>query len=301
MSKHFLFVHFIGEHAPEGEQVYFSVSKDGLHFTDLNDEEPVLTSQIGEKGVRDPFIVKHPKTGTYYLFATDLSMHFRQHEWSKAVKDGSKEIIVWESKDLINWSEPRAVTVGILEAGCVWAPEAIYDKEKEAFLVFWASNVKEAQDEKARHRIYASYTEDFKTFTDPFKYIERNQSIIDTTIIYANKLFYRFTKDEETKHIIMESGRSLTGKFKAVDSKTLDQQDGLEGPQCYQLPNGKWCLIADQFKEGLGYAPFIIDNLNTGDMRMLHAKEYDFGQTKKRHGGVLSITETEYELLRKSF
>lgn len=55
----YLFVHFTGEHK-DGEQIYFFVSRDGLHWTDLNGGKPVLYSHIGECGVRDPFPVKNP-------------------------------------------------------------------------------------------------------------------------------------------------------------------------------------------------------------------------------------------------
>lgn len=58
----YLFVHFIGEKYPEGEQIYFSVSEDGLHWQDLNGGQPVLRSPLGELGVRDPFMVRHPQT-----------------------------------------------------------------------------------------------------------------------------------------------------------------------------------------------------------------------------------------------
>ena len=67
----YLFAHFIGEEK-DGEQVYFSVSTDGLHWQDLNDSKPVLRSSIGERGARDPFIVRDPNSGVYYLIATDL-------------------------------------------------------------------------------------------------------------------------------------------------------------------------------------------------------------------------------------
>lgn len=52
-----LFVHFTSE-KEDGEQIYFAVSRDGLHWTDLNDSKPVLRSQVGEKGARDPFIIR---------------------------------------------------------------------------------------------------------------------------------------------------------------------------------------------------------------------------------------------------
>ncbi len=35
-----------------GEQIYFALSRDGLHWMDLNNGNPVLLSDIGEKGVR---------------------------------------------------------------------------------------------------------------------------------------------------------------------------------------------------------------------------------------------------------
>lgn len=53
----YLMVHFTGE-SPRGEQIYFSVSEDGLHWSELNNCEPVLVSTLGDKGVRDPAIVR---------------------------------------------------------------------------------------------------------------------------------------------------------------------------------------------------------------------------------------------------
>ena len=41
-------------------QVYFSYSEDGLHWKDLNGGLPVLCTELGEKGVRDPFLVRSP-------------------------------------------------------------------------------------------------------------------------------------------------------------------------------------------------------------------------------------------------
>ena len=41
----YLFVHFTGEHKG-GEQIYFSLSRDGLHWNDLNRGRPVLISQL---------------------------------------------------------------------------------------------------------------------------------------------------------------------------------------------------------------------------------------------------------------
>ena len=67
----YLFVHFTGEQK-DGEQIYFSISRDGLHWEDLNDGQPVLYSHLGMQGVRDPFLLRDPKQKKFYLIATDL-------------------------------------------------------------------------------------------------------------------------------------------------------------------------------------------------------------------------------------
>lgn len=291
----YIFVHFTGEEQA-GEQIYFAVSRDGLHWRDLNGGKPVLESAVGEKGVRDPFLVRHPRTGMFYLIATDLCMHTKK-DWKKAVHEGSRDMIIWESKDLASWSKERAYTIGIPEAGCVWAPEAVYDEEKQAFMVFFASfTPQEGNDGK--HIIYSSYTGDFVTFTRPERYIEREKSIIDTTIIKSREKYYRFSKDEATGVIGLEAGSSLRNEdFVPVSSDTLSSLKGLEGPECYRLPGGKWCLIADQFLAHKGYLPIVIDNLDTGEMHVLPEQEYDLGKNRKRHGGVMEITDEEYEAL----
>ncbi|MFQ9395954.1 MAG: hypothetical protein ACLR2E_20460 [Lachnospiraceae bacterium] len=67
----YLFVHFTGEQQ-YGEQIYFSISRDGLHWK--GSERPSAGAVFGYrgKGARDPFCVRDEKNGKFYLFATDL-------------------------------------------------------------------------------------------------------------------------------------------------------------------------------------------------------------------------------------
>lgn len=294
----YLFVHFIGEQK-DGEQVYFSISRDGLNWKDINDGKPVLMSGIGEKGVRDPFIVRDEVHNRFYLIATDLRIEAGKG-WDAAQRMGSRDLIVWESEDLVNWSKERAVTVGVEGAGCVWAPESVYDKEKEAFFVFWASRVKLEGDEDSKQRIYAAYTKDFKEFTEPFVYFETANHVIDTTIVCENGWYYRFTKDETTKTIRMDRSKNLAGKdYEKLDSEVLDKLLGVEGPECYQLPDGRWCLIVDQFAARKGYLPLICSDLASGVFEVAKPDSYSLGKTLKRHGGVIKLTDDEYERLNK--
>lgn len=68
----------------------------------LNDCQPVLSSNIGEKGVRDPFILRSAEGDKFFMIATDLRIASGKG-WDAAQTAGSKSIIVWDSNDLVNW------------------------------------------------------------------------------------------------------------------------------------------------------------------------------------------------------
>ena len=57
----YLFVHFTGEQQYE-EEIYFSISRDGLHWKELKGRRPVLYSDIGEKGAFLVFWIPHIHT-----------------------------------------------------------------------------------------------------------------------------------------------------------------------------------------------------------------------------------------------
>ncbi len=287
----FLFVHFIGEQK-DGEQIYFSVSKDGLHWNDLNDGKPYLRSTIGEGGARDPFVIRSPWEKKYWIIATDLRIEAGKG-WDVAQHSGSRDILVWESEDLINWTGPIARTVGVQGAGCVWAPEAIYDREKDMFMIFFASMT------DGKQKIYRCFTKDFKTFSDTELYTESDNHIIDSTIINADGGYYRYTKDETTKKIKAEFGENLENvSFRPIKSNVLDNMVGVEGPEIFKMSgDDKYCLIVDRYAEGKGYLPMISNDLSKGKFAVLGSDEFDFGITKKRHGGVMAITAEEYDAL----
>ncbi len=307
----YLFAHFIGEQK-DGEQIYFAISRDGLHWQDLNKGKLILRSQIGEAGARDPFLIRSPWAGksdespsgqaapNYFLIATDLRIEAGKG-WHVAQYEGSRDILVWESDNLVDWSGPIAHTIGVEGAGCVWAPEAIYDKEKDAILMFWASMVQSESDAEPKQRIYGSYTRDFRSFTEPFIFMERENHVIDSTIIADKGVYYRYTKDETTKNICIDISETLNpADFKELKSTTLSELWGVEGPEIFKFNDREeWCLIVDRFATHKGYLPLVTDNLASGEFRILEDTEFSMGETIKRHGGILPVTEEEYQALEK--
>ena len=59
--------------------------------------------------------------------ATDLSLAYGMrnqyhNSWYEISVNGSKCFLIWESDDLVNWSEQRLVKIGDEDFGCMWAP-----------------------------------------------------------------------------------------------------------------------------------------------------------------------------------
>ncbi len=297
----FLFVTFKGEQTPMSEQIYFGLSKDGRKWEALNGGEPALVSKLGEKGVRDPYIIRSHDGRGFFMIATDLSIHLTK-DWGRAVTKGSRSIVVWTSRDLVEWSQPRLVKVAPDDAGCTWAPEVVYDEEAKDYLVFWASTTK--SDDFAKHRIWAARTKDFHTFGKPFIYIEKPTTIIDTTIVRDGKKYYRFTKDEKFKAITLETSDTLTGTWSEVPGFSLAQLRGYEGPECYVVEPAKdgkpatWCLILDHYSKGEGYKPFVSTDIAGGQFSPGEGFTFPF---RFRHGSVLPLSKEEYERVEKAY
>ena len=294
----YLFVTFRGESTPMTEQVYFMLSKDGYHWDALNDGDPVLVSTLGEKGVRDPYILRSHDDTKFYLIATDLSINLNP-DWGRAQTAGSQSIVIWESEDLVHWSAPRLVKVAPDDAGCTWAPEAVYDEENETYMVFWAS--KTAGDDYSRQRIWAVRTTDFREFGEPFIYIDKPHTVIDTTIIRQGDTYFRFNKDEEHKAITMEQSKHLMSGWSDVGGFTLKRLLGYEGPSIFVTESSQackpaqWNLLLDFYSEGKGYQTFTTDDLGSGSFEESEQMVFPFHPV--RHGSVLTLTPDEYDRL----
>ena len=309
----YFFAYFAGEGYSDGEQIYFASSQDGLNWDDLNNNEPVLTSTLGEAGVRDPFIIRSPEGDKFYLIATDLKI-YGNGDWTAAQNSGSQSLMVWESTDLVNWSDQRMVEVSAdIGAGCTWAPEATYDPLTGEYVVYWASKV--SSDGYAKQRVYYAKTRDFYTFTEPQLYIEKDQSSIDTTMIENDGTYYRYTKNEGdstnelgalTKTIFIEKSSSVLGEFTQIPSDSLNSSDNqwVEGPTIFKL-NGDdatentWCLLVDDFG-GIGYYPLLTTDLESGEFTAPEEGSFKM-PSRARHGTPLRITAEEYARIMASY
>ena len=302
----FLFVTFRDETTPLSEQVHMAVSEDGRHWEALNGGRPVLVSDVGEKGVRDAFVLRSHDGKKAWVIATDLSIN-RNRDWHRATHAGSKSLVVWESADLVHWSAPRLARVAPDDAGCAWAPAAIYDGESGQYLVCWASTT--GRDKFAKQRIWAARTPDFKTCGAPFVFNEKPDHVIDIEIVRDGEAWYRFTKDDRQKWVTMETSRKLMGPWQAMPQFTAGQGKTWEGPICFRLEATTageppaWCLLLDNVSDrvgsgAFGYVPFLTRDLGTG--RFTPATGFHFPYPF-RHGSVLAVTAAERDRLKSAY
>jgi hypothetical protein len=98
---------------------------------------------------------------------------------------------------------------------------------------------------------------------------------------------------------------NLYGPFEHDESfeklmSTLEAPGAYEAPTTLTLPDGRWCLMIDFFgceKSKMGYVPFIASKPGANDfVRSDDAFSFPYGF---KHGGIIEITDKEYERLKK--
>lgn len=247
--------YFTGEHE-EGERVSFAVSDDTepTGWTLLDDIVEPLVSTVGEGGLRDPFLIRDDQRGLFVLLATDLRV-WPDHGWPRAVRRGSRSLVVYESTDLVTWSEPRLVQVSAPEAGNTWAPKAFWSSEEECWLVLWASALYADGDDRQveqYQRMMVSRTTDFVEFSPAEVYLDAGHSVIDMTFLQLPDALLRFSKHSTIGNadagVLLERGTSLTGPFEQVArSVGSDSLERAEGPAVALSPStGTPYLILDE-------------------------------------------------------
>jgi predicted neuraminidase len=232
----YLFAYFY--HDREGEGFRLAWSPDGRKFEMLNGGRSCLKPTIGEgKVMRDPCLYQGPD-GVWHLVWTTA--------WS------GRTIGHATSKDLIHWSEQQVIPVMMHEAesqNC-WAPELIWDAAKQHYLIFWSSTIlgrfpataNSNNGPTRNHRIYATTTKDFVTFTPTTLLYDGGFNVIDANLLPAadgTNDWLMFVKDETfapvtQKNIRMIRGRSPEGPWDSV-SAPLTGNYWAEGPTAIKV------------------------------------------------------------------
>lgn len=310
----YVFVYFTGNGA--GQENIFLAASEGnnvLSWRELNNNQPILTSSEGTGGLRDPFMMRSHEGDKFFLLATDLKIS--DTTWEESWRFGSLHLEIWESPDLIHWSEQRHTLVSLPTAGMTWAPEAYYDESIGEYVVYWASRMYAEDDPNHEVPTYArilyATTTDFVTFSDPVVWQESNDRI-DSTVIKDGDYYHRFTKDfgltpADCQDILQETSFELRAGQASWNLTTncIGANAGLgavEGPSIFKSNPGdvhgeKFYLFVDEFN-GRGYVPLETTDLLHPDWKV--SQNYSLPRSP-RHGSVVPVTAEELALVIEAY
>jgi beta-xylosidase len=187
--------------------IYLAASDDGLKFTALNGDQPVMkpANWPNQNLTRDPSIVF--RDGKFHAVWTS--------NW-KGQCFGCAE-----STDLIHWSEPVKVQpfpetlAKEDQPRNVWAPEICWDPAQKNYAIIWSSTIEresrngdgssmDGKDGALDHRIFISRTADGKTFSDAKVFFDPKFCCIDGMMALdesagAGRWVMIFKNEQETR------------------------------------------------------------------------------------------------------
>ena len=290
--EHYLFSYF-QKNGQDG--LHLAYSEDGLHWKALNNNQSVLTPQVGEdKLMRDPCIIRGGD-GQFHMV------------WTVSWKE--RGIGYASSPDLIHWSEQQYLPVMEHEPTAMncWAPELYYDEASNRYLIYWATTIPgrfpatDASADKGRnHRLYYTTTTDFDTFSDTELLYDDGFNVIDGTIQKIDSTYVMFLKDE-TKHPVAEknirvaTGSHLTGPYSEASSPITKTENWVEGPTVVNTNQG-WVVYFDQYtqkKMGAVRSPDLQQWTDISD-------QLDFPKGT-RHGTVLRVQASVVQQLQEVY
>ncbi|MCZ4222152.1 glycoside hydrolase family 43 protein [Pedobacter rhodius] len=279
-TKAFLCAYMDGK----AEDLRYFVSSDGYHFTNVNDGKSILKSTVGGKILRDPHIIQDKK-GVYHLIATNA--------WK------GRTFSIWDSNDLIEWKNERAIEVSPLDADKTWAPEAIYNEQDKNYVFYWTSSL---ADNNKSWSIYYATTKDFQHFSKPKILMRSGGIILDANIVkYSNKKYYMFYRYENK--IWRKTSDRLLGDYR---DSTIVIDANVEGPFVYKTSAKKWNMIWDYYGGNQGKYG-MAESVNLIDWKWLTDKNPPYYNSNvsfpdgARHGSVIAISTFQMDAILKKY
>lgn len=203
-----------------------AASIDGYRWTEITDMfglnfKPAVGSW---RIMRDPSFARGPD-GTFHL------------TWTS----GREGFGYAHSQDLVNWSDPRFINIDrgpLADPGpfLTWAPDVIYDPNREEFIVSFASATQKVPGlqttYKGNFEIFYVTTKDFETFSDPQRLLTPHPDIfeIDPALIIDDNQYVAFFK--------VESNNRIDGRKDGIHYAFADKLEGpWSPPSAERLPN----------------------------------------------------------------
>lgn len=271
--------------SPNGSQNKFALhlacGSDGLNWTPLNQNNSVATPTLGEKGLRDPFILRK-QDGTFVIMATN--MNGQDFGGNK-----SMYIHVWDSTDgLRTFTGYRLLQVHNSSTMHAWAPEAFYDSSRGQYAILWAGNTD-------RNRIYVSYTTDFVTVTNVNNlqvYFDPGVTAYDADVLAYNGSYYLYYANGKIHGY--KSTSLNPGSFTNNYVHELLAGSAIEAPTQVQKNDANiWWLWGDSYSPiNAVFYCWQTSDISTNSWTLLNKRNYD-APVNAKHCTIAKLTAAE--------
>jgi len=309
MGEYYLFCHMSGR----GEWTAYALSEDGENFEYVLNGDSVFSPAnvaLIEGGTRDAFVCRRPNNDGFLMTTTDMNVR-QSRVWNNYGIDllTSSDLISWNSvtldfrkgPELFIDSEASSVYKDWSTICRVWAPQAIWDKEKNAFMVYFSMlNLPEENYD----RVYYCYADSsFTKLTQPQLLFDWGYAASDPDIQYNQNdgMYHMLVKrDGKRPGIVHSTSERLTGPWRepnADEGITFDGRNThTEGVASYQLAgDSTWRVCYVEHFGGkstlyMGSADVYLQNLTNVSQAS--------GVADAMQGSFLRITREEYERIK---
>lgn len=197
------YMDYIGSCGPNSVNYQIDMTDPEIAQTASGDASALFPFEGEDQGIRDPYLIRGCKadgsdSNKVWLLATDLNIHASKYDGDKATNKigdwdnkiaavglGSTHLFIWETEDWVHWTRRWIDVAGLdkINAAMAWAPEAIYNPDKDNYLMYWSGKVE--IDGTERNRLYCCETSDFVHF--------------GPTKLYEAEPFYEKYKDKDVR------------------------------------------------------------------------------------------------------
>ncbi len=264
------------------KNMYYALCENKFIFSALNEGNPVISASFDDKLLRDPMVLQG-KDGVYHLVAT--------------VSWKNRPFTIWDSKDLITWENERLVDIAPEGATKTWAPEFVYDEEKDLYLVYWTAEI---HDDWSTASIYYATTKDFVNFSDTRILYKEDDGILDANIVKVNGLYHLIYRRNGIRIV---TSAHAQGPY---SNSQLLTPENVEGPFAFPLKEGNgYGIVWDYFGKSLGYglwtSPDFKEWIPVTNKKYPYYNENVEFPAGIRHGSIVGLTQKELKKIKKAF
>lgn len=312
----YLYCHMSGR----GEWTAYALSRDGLHFHDLLNGDPIFDpaeKALIEGGTRDAYICRKHDCSGYLMVTTDMCVA-KSHVWD------NYGINLYTSDDLIHWesttfdfrkgpgifSDPDSPDTyqDYSTVDRVWAPQIFWDPDHEwsdgrrgGYFIYYSLLNRE---EEGYDRMYYSYADEtFTTLTKPRVLFDWGYATIDADINFltTDSLYHMMIKKEGgTPGIFTATAPALTGPWgEPVDDDYVNFEGNkkCEGVSAFQLfGEDTWRIAYIEYSSNPKHYRICRADEN---MRNFTSPQDIEGVNAPQHGSFMRLTQEEYERLQQ--